>query len=1034
MRNVCATCLFLLLGLSVQAQFTKDKAVPIYITVQTDPPMVHLDWLTPTAIHDAVVSRREKGSATWEVVQQSLQSIIHTYTDTTVELGKTYEYRVRRTHNGNIVAYGYALVPVMASAVHQRGRVSVFVEAALETPLANELAQLQSDLSGEGWTVMWHSVQPGDDIHAIKAQLLADHDSSQPHAALLFGDIPVPYSGLIPWDGHPDHGGAWPADTWYADLDGVWTDSTVNFSDAARPQNDNIPGDGKFDQYLLPSPVEVAVGRVDFSNLSEATFGSSRVELYRRYLDKNHRWRTRQYTVLPRVLIDDNFGYFNGEAFAANGWRNGYPLVGIENVLDGDFFTSTDTSSYLMAYGCGAGSYTSAAGVGNSNQFATDSIPAVFAMLFGSYHGDWDYSPNPFMPSALASRGGILSVSWAGRPHWFYHALAAGETLGYCTIVTQNACYDAGYFSSSGICGAHVSLLGDPTLRAQVVEPPASLKASSICNSILLEWDPVSQANAMGYFVYRSSHPDGPFELLDSLPVSATLFEDPSPPAGHVYYQVRTFALEQTPSGLFYNTSTGPSAEVFFQQVTPPSANPLATHITCRDSIALLEAHPTTLGVKILWEGPNGFISSDEQTTTTIPGVYTLTLTDPNSGCTSVYEVTVPIDTMLPNFQLDDLTLSCNTPTALANCPLFFDCELTNPNGDVLPVPAVIDMAGTYLLTVTHPLNGCQRTDDFEVFMDTIPPDVLIVGDTVLLCGEGKLEAVSSDPGVVFSWEGPGIGDPAAPVQTIGLPGIYTVTATNAAGCSAEASVEVAQPFPPLQIAELVLQVDCDGNLTEVLPVVTGGQAPYNVSVSPLPPIPPGASLVVSVTDNSGCFIQMTLTNTAQPSDLDFIAGSTAESASGASDGSAWVTPTGGQPPYEVLWSTGATTDTLVGLPAGTYSFTITDANGCTSTGSVEVKMASSTLESFGLRLLTLSPNPASGWCSLEVESAAGPLTISPVVADLAGSKRLTLPTRTGTRMSWQIHTAALPPGLYLLVLSGSEAVMAVPLVVAKPK
>ncbi|MBK9016490.1 MAG: hypothetical protein IPM82_21800 [Saprospiraceae bacterium] len=32
-----------------------------------------------------------------------------------------------------------------------------------------------------------------------------------------------------------------------------------------------------------------------------------------------------------QALVDDNFGYFGGEAFAANGYRNGYPLVGVSN-------------------------------------------------------------------------------------------------------------------------------------------------------------------------------------------------------------------------------------------------------------------------------------------------------------------------------------------------------------------------------------------------------------------------------------------------------------------------------------------------------------------------------------------------------------------------------------------------------------------------------------------------------------------------------------------------------------------------------
>ena len=52
----------------------------------------------------------------------------------------------------------------------------------------------------------------------------------------------------------------------------------------------------------------------------------------------------------------------------------------------------------------------------------------------------------------------------------------------------------------------------------------------------------------------------------------------------------------------------------------------------------------------------------------------------------------------------------------------------------------------------------------------------------------------------------------------------------------------------------------------------------------------------------------------------------------GAADGSTVVTYSGGTPGYTVLWSNGLTADSIAGLSAGSYTATITDANGCTST------------------------------------------------------------------------------------------------------
>jgi gliding motility-associated-like protein len=56
-----------------------------------------------------------------------------------------------------------------------------------------------------------------------------------------------------------------------------------------------------------------------------------------------------------------------------------------------------------------------------------------------------------------------------------------------------------------------------------------------------------------------------------------------------------------------------------------------------------------------------------------------------------------------------------------------------------------------------------------------------------------------------------------------------------------------------------------------------------------------------------------------------------------SNDGVASVDIDGGLPQYVVRWSTGATGDTLRGLAAGSYQFTVTDANGCQTEGAVSL-------------------------------------------------------------------------------------------------
>lgn len=60
-------------------------------------------------------------------------------------------------------------------------------------------------------------------------------------------------------------------------------------------------------------------------------------------------------------------------------------------------------------------------------------------------------------------------------------------------------------------------------------------------------------------------------------------------------------------------------------------------------------------------------------------------------------------------------------------------------------------------------------------------------------------------------------------------------------------------------------------------------------------------------------------------------------SCNGLSDGTAFVTASGGVPPYTYLWNNGFTSSVLSGLAEGTYSLTVTDANGCTGVISAHV-------------------------------------------------------------------------------------------------
>lgn len=552
------------------AQQPRDLAVMASASVQAEPPQIVLQWPFDGNARGYSIFRKGHDDFDWGEAVAMLPGTEVSYTDTDVAQYAAYEYKIEKLRTG-ASAYGYLYAGVEAPLTEDRGTVILVVDSLYAADLAFELERLQSDLIGDGWMVVRHDVERSDSVVDVRALIEADYGADPDHvrSVFLFGHVPVPYSGALAPDGHPDHLGAWPSDVYYGCLSGNWTDTTVDVTTASRPENRNVPGDGKFDQTSLAETggrMDLQVGRVDLANLP-AFQPRTEKDLLRQYLNKDHAFRHGQITAERRGLIDDNFGYFGGEAFAASGWRSFAPLFGASRVSAGKWFATLGTQSYLFAYGCGGGSYTSAGGVGSTNDFARVDTQTVFTMLFGSYFGDWD-STNNFLRAPLATTTYGLTSSWAGRPSWFYHHMALGATVGFSAQIAQNNSMDGAPYEpfNIGTSGIHVALMGDPTLRLHPVAPPSDLLAQANPDGgASLAWtdsgDPVR-----GYNVYRAEGLDGRFVRLNDDLIQDPAFDDLDAGPGSYVYQVRAVTLEMTPSGSYYNSSQGIFAKVTLGQ------------------------------------------------------------------------------------------------------------------------------------------------------------------------------------------------------------------------------------------------------------------------------------------------------------------------------------------------------------------------------------------------------------------------------------------------------------------------------------
>jgi gliding motility-associated-like protein len=243
----------------------------------------------------------------------------------------------------------------------------------------------------------------------------------------------------------------------------------------------------------------------------------------------------------------------------------------------------------------------------------------------------------------------------------------------------------------------------------------------------------------------------------------------------------------------------------------------------------------------------------------------------------------------------------------------------------------------SYILTVTDSF-GCVKRDTVTVTA-RVALSTTTVNATCSNAANGSAIATASSGTApyTYSWN-------TTPVKTgataTGLsPGTYTVTATDAKGCTATSTVTIGSP--PVLVAAITTKdsVSCyGGNDGKATATATGGAPPYTYSWNTTPAQTTamatglsGGVRVVTVTDANGCTDTESV-SILQPAPLMMNIGKTAVLCNGDSTGTATITGGGGTPPYTYAVDTRAFggSNTLNGLNAGTHILHLKDAHGCT--------------------------------------------------------------------------------------------------------
>ncbi|OQP57554.1 hypothetical protein A4R26_23805 [Niastella populi] len=238
------------------------------------------------------------------------------------------------------------------------------------------------------------------------------------------------------------------------------------------------------------------------------------------------------------------------------------------------------------------------------------------------------------------------------------------------------------------------------------------------------------------------------------------------------------------------------------------SADPL--QLTCIATSSTLAGSSTTPGVSYSWSNAGGVIASTPSTSVTIPGNYTLTVTNPANGCSSTSQVSVSQDTIAPTAvsATHNGTITCITPGITIEATVSsgnLNYSWSGPNGfSASTLSASITRGGTYVFTATSPTNGCTATASTIVEENTTPPGEISINNSGIincLTSSVTISGSSSSSGVDYRWEGPNGYIASSALATVTHGGQYTLTATNPVnGCTSSKSTIVTENTAPPEI------------------------------------------------------------------------------------------------------------------------------------------------------------------------------------------------------------------------------------------
>ncbi|MBT3622305.1 MAG: T9SS type B sorting domain-containing protein [Flavobacteriales bacterium] len=236
--------------------------------------------------------------------------------------------------------------------------------------------------------------------------------------------------------------------------------------------------------------------------------------------------------------------------------------------------------------------------------------------------------------------------------------------------------------------------------------------------------------------------------------------------------------------------------------------------------------------------------------------------------------------------------------------------------------------------------NGCIYTDSVII----TEPNLLTISFTKInvsncLAADGSIDVTISGGTTpyYYNWSN---GSSTEDLNNLSG-GIYLLTVTDNKGCTATLNVTISEPPSPI-LSFTQTDVSCNGgNDGGIDLTVNGGTSPFtyvwttNETTQDINNLSAG-QYTVQVSDDNSCIENITITIT-QPSAPSISTTQINVDCNGNNTGSIDLTVLGSSSVYTFLWSNGQSTEDIINLLAGNYSYTITDVNNCTYTNSLTI-------------------------------------------------------------------------------------------------